>query len=277
MTSYRLLHQTLTTYINEVDAKWLIQAYFNLSPSDWLLKLDEAIDIDDKWEQVMSQIKDHVPVQHIIGYQYFYGRQFHVNKHVLIPRKETEELVEKTLYYMNHFYQDKVINVVDIGVGSGAIATTIKLERTNAHVYASDLSEKAIEVAKENAKALKTDIVFKQGDLLYPWIMDDIKMDVIVSNPPYIKTNHELDEVTLHDPKMALFGGEDGLDYYRQLFIQLPLVLKPDGFCALEIGYDLKESLEIEIEKYLPTYHYRVYQDLSGQDRMVVLSKQELS
>lgn len=278
MTSYRQLFNELKQWLNERDAKWFLMEYFDLDASMWITQLDDTIKVDEtKWNEITTQLENSVPVQHIIGYQYFFGRKFKVNQDVLIPRVETEELVDKTLYYLNHFFEDQVVNVVDIGVGSGAIAVTIKKERPQTHVYASDISFPALAVAKENAKELEADIEFKQGDLLYPWVIGSIKMDVVVSNPPYIKDNHELSEVTLHDPRLALFGGEDGLDYYRQLFLQLPLVLKPTGFCAIEIGYDLKEALIFEIEKFLPEYHFRVYQDLSGNDRMVILSKQELS
>ncbi|KMY55680.1 SAM-dependent methyltransferase [Bacillus sp. FJAT-27231] len=214
-----------------------------------------------------------VPIQHMIGQEEFYGRNFAVNGDVLIPRPETEELIWHTLESLSqHFHQKKEMQMADIGTGSGAIAITMKLERPHLTVYASDLSEKALNTAKQNSEALHADIEFLHGDLLGPFIERGIKLDIVLSNPPYIPLTDrkELSSVVVdHEPELALFGGEDGLDIYRRLCEQLPHVLNPRALIGFEIGAGQGKAVSALLQGAFPQAVVEVKNDINGKDRMV--------
>ena len=182
--------------------------------------------VEESFCEAVKAHGDGRPVQHIMGYEEFYGRTFKVNEHVLIPRPETEELVYETLKRVRKYFPDvRGLKLVDIGTGSSAIASTMKLELPALEVAASDISEEALAVARENAKVLGAEVSFTQGDLLQPFIQTDAVFDIVLSNPPYIP-DHEKEElsevVREHEPHTALFGGEDGLDLYRRFALELP-------------------------------------------------------
>ena len=179
-----------------------------------------------------------IPIQYMIGYEMFYGRSFFVNEEVLIPRPETEELIVGVLERIERHFGDKELHVADIGTGSGAISITLALENKNLHVYTVDIAQESIEVAKENAKALGAEVTFYHGDLLSPFDKTGQKLDVVVSNPPYIPEEdwRGLSPVVKeHEPKRALVGGEDGLDFYRRFMEELPNVLQEKAIVAFEI------------------------------------------
>lgn len=177
-----------------------------------------------------KHVNDHIPVQYLIGSEQFYGREFIVNPAVLIPRPETEELVEGVLKRINRlFSKQEPVDVVDVGTGSGAIAVTLALENRSLRVSATDISPESLEVAKENAQRLGAEVEFWCGDLLQPLIQANRKVDVVVSNPPYIPEEDiaSLSPVVKNcEPLRALVGGKDGLDFYRRFMSELPLVLK---------------------------------------------------
>ncbi|WP_050183371.1 peptide chain release factor N(5)-glutamine methyltransferase [Domibacillus robiginosus] len=235
--------------------------------------------LHDPLTQVQSaafskMVKHHaegVPVQHLIGVEEFYGRPFIVNGNVLIPRPETEELVYHTLEKIKG-RQSPVI--VDIGTGSGAIAVTIKAERPDASVYAVDLSAEALQTASENAKALGVDVTFLHGDLAEPLIEQGLLVDVLLSNPPYIPAGERetLSTVVVdHEPHMALFGGEDGLDLYRKLAGQLPVVMKPDGLVGVETGAGQTKDVAALFDSAFPNGKTSILYDINKKDRMVFL------
>jgi release factor glutamine methyltransferase len=175
------------------------------------------------------------PIQYITGECEFYGLPFRVTRDVLIPRPETEHLVEKVLALAANFPNPRV---VDIGTGSGAIAVALAHHLPHATITAIDLSATALTVAEQNAKRNRVAIRFIEGDLLTPVASE--QFDILVSNPPYVP---EPDRSTLsvevrdHEPALALFAGSDGLDIYRRLIPQAFASLIPGGFLALEIGY----------------------------------------
>ena len=174
----------------------------------------------------------------MIGHEMFYGRSFFVNEEVLIPRPETEELIVGVLERIERHFGDEKIHVADIGTGSGAISITLALENKNLHVYTVDIAQESIEVAKENAKTLGAEVTFYHGDLLSPFYETGQKLDVVVSNPPYIPEEdwRGLSPVVKeHEPKRALVGGEDGLDFYRRFMEELPNVLQKKAIVAFEI------------------------------------------
>ncbi len=177
------------------------------------------------------------PIQYIVGEVEFYGLPFRVTPDVLIPRPETEHLVEKALAFAAQF---PVPCILDIGTGSGAIAVALAHKLPNAQMTAIDLSAAALTVARENAalNSVTAQIRFLQGDLLAPVAGE--AFDIIVSNPPYVPTTDRASlavEVRDHEPALALFAGEDGLDIYRRLIPAAFAALAPGGFIALEIGY----------------------------------------
>ena len=219
-------------------------------------------------EMLKKRAVDKLPVQYILGYEEFYGRRFEVNKAVLIPRPETERLVEeriKRLTETNGKY------VLDIGAGSGAIGVSIAKELPNTKVLACDLSEDALEVAKLNAEKLEaTNIKFIKSD-----VFSEIKykeFDLIVSNPPYIPQEEYENlqvEVKLHEPQMALTDTKDGYYFYKKISREAPNYLKSGGILAFEVGYNQSEEIKLFMEKQ-GFKNVVVIKDYEGIDRMVI-------
>lgn len=213
------------------------------------------------------------PIQHIIGYEEFYGRRFSVNEHVLIPRPETEELVYYTLEKIRkHFADIDGLKIADIGTGSAAIAATLKLEEPDMSVIAVDISAKALEVARKNAEEIGAQVEFFEGDLLQPLISSGVQLDVLVSNPPYIPLGDLptlSDVVREHEPHSALFGGEDGLDFYQRFMEELPQVMKERFLIGFEIGVGQGEAVAVMLRKAFPAAATEIIHDINGKDRMV--------
>lgn len=212
------------------------------------------------------------PVQYLIGYEMFYGRSFFVNEEVLIPRPETEELVLGVLNRIQRKFGDKNLHVADVGTGSGAISITLSLENKNLHVYTVDIAHESIEVAKKNAETLGANVTFYHGDLLSPFYETKQKLDVVVSNPPYIPEEdwRGLSEVVKeYEPKRALVGGDDGLDFYRRFMDELPNVLQNEAIVAFEVGVGQGEDVKALLEQTFPHAQVEVVFDINGKDRMV--------
>lgn len=206
------------------------------------------------------------PVQYIVGDVDFYGNIIKVNKNVLIPRRETEELAEKVLKRIQVF--DKPV-IADIGTGSGAIAITLA-KKLNALVYASDISLKALEVAKENVAINKANVTFFEGDMLKPYIENNIKLDVIVSNPPYIKEDEKIEDIVKNnEPLLALYAKNNGLEFYDSILKNASYVLKDKYLIAFEIGLDQGKNIEALAKKYLSNSIVEIEKDLSGKDRFI--------
>jgi release factor glutamine methyltransferase len=242
------------------------------------LLANQRLEIGDKVRmEFVRGITDHVhgtPIQHIIGYEEFYGRRFKVNGNVLIPRPETEELVYYMLEKMKKHFAgiDEELKLADIGTGSGAIAATLKLEHPALSVMAVDISSSALEVARRNAVELDAEVAFYEGDLLQPLIAAGVQLDVLVSNPPYIPLTDlpELaDVVKDHEPHSALFGGEDGLDFYHRFMEELPQVMKEKFLIGFEIGVGQGEAVAAMLRKAFPSAAVEVIHDINGKDRMV--------
>jgi release factor glutamine methyltransferase len=241
------------------------------------LLADLRMDIDKQvWEIFQQDVQKHaqgMPVQYIIGCEQFYGRPFKVNEHVLIPRPETEELVQGVLLRSERLFSEREqIDVVDIGTGSGAIAVTLALENKKMRVSATDISEKALAVAKENSEKLCANVHFYQGDLLKPIINAKQKADVVVSNPPYIPDEEIMELSTVvkdWEPTLALSGGADGLLYYRKIVEQLPDVIRYPGLIAFEIGHGQGKDVKSMLENRFPKAEVQIEYDMNGKERKV--------
>ena len=212
------------------------------------------------------------PLNYVLGYSYFYGYKMTVNQNVLIPRFDTEELVGLILSKYDEYYKGQKIDLADVGTGSGAIAIALKKEEDNLNVCASDISFEALEVAKLNAKNNDADIRFLQGSMLDPYIENNIKLDILVSNPPYIKQDEILDpSVKDYEPHVALFGGEDGLRFYRIIFENASKIMKENGMMFFEIGYDQRERLTALAHEYFKDAYVEVFKDINKKDRMLFI------
>lgn len=214
----------------------------------------------------IKRLEEGEPVQYIVGNVDFYGYILDVNKNVLIPRRETEELVEEVIKRSKNF--DSPV-IIDVGTGSGAIAIALSKE-LNCHVYASDISNDALRVAKENAEKTNSNITLYQGNMLEPYIKNDIKVDIIVSNPPYIKENEEIEDVVRNnEPSIALYAKNNGLEYYESIFKNASKILKDKYLIALEIGQTQGENVKKIALTYLNNVKVEIKKDLSLKNRMV--------
>ena len=256
--------ETVMLYLVEITQKESYNLYMNYEN-----EVSEELLVE--FEKGMERILKHEPVQHVIGYSWFYGYKFLVSKDVLIPRPETEELVGYILQAIdNRFDCSTNLKVADIGTGSGAIAISLKKEIDKLDVSATDISKEAIEVAKQNASLNEVDINFMVGDMLEPFKNKETKLDILICNPPYIPSDEVLEDfVSEHEPHVALFGGEDGLKYYRRIFEECKTVLNHKSFMAFEIEYKKKEVLTLELNKTLPSVSFEFLKDINGKDRML--------
>ncbi|MEA1853725.1 peptide chain release factor N(5)-glutamine methyltransferase [Cytobacillus sp. FSL W7-1323] len=256
-------------------AEILLRHYMKMSRAEFLTRLRE--ELPEEIDQLFSKaILTHItgePIQYIMGYEEFYGRKFKVNKEVLIPRPETEELVLATLERIRARWQDDTgLKVADVGTGSGAIAITLKRENPQLDCFGTDLYPASLEVAKGNGAYLDADINWIVGDLLQPFINSGVKLDIVISNPPYIPTADRSwmsEIVTEHEPNRALFAGEDGLDIYRRLVNELPYVLTEQALVGFEVGAGQGELVANLLKGALPQAQVEVVFDINGKDRMV--------
>ena len=274
MTSYNDL---LYRYKKEMDLNTLRAFLFELCNDEninlYLEKDNEARkSIVDKYESGVKRLIEGEPLNYVLGYSYFYGYRLKVDEAVLIPRFETEELVGRVLSGYDEYFKDQKINLADVSTGSGAIAIALKKEEDNLNVYASDISKEALEVAILNAQNNQADIRFFEGSMLKPLIENNIKLDILVSNPPYIR-NDEVVEHSVRDyePNVALFGGDDGLKFYRMIFEDAHKVLKERSMMFFEMGYDQKENLTALAREFFPSADINVYKDINNKDRMLVI------
>ena len=274
MTSYNDL---LYRYKKEMDLNTLRAFLFELCNDEninlYLEKDNEARkSIVDKYESGVKRLIEGEPLNYVLGYSYFYGYRLKVDEAVLIPRFETEELVGRVLSGYDEYFKDQKTDLADVGTGSGAIAIALKKEEDNLNVYASDISKEALEVAILNAQNNQADIRFFEGSMLKPLIENNIKLDILVSNPPYIR-NDEVVEHSVRDyePNVALFGGDDGLKFYRMIFEDAHKVLKERSMMFFEMGYDQKENLTALAREFFPSADINVYKDINNKDRMLVI------
>lgn len=252
------------------DAKhdaWLLLTFIcKIDRTFYYVHMDEDMSVEQvtEYESILSKRAEHVPLQYITGEQEFMGILFRVNDAVLIPRQDTETLVEEALKVIR-----PGMKVLDMCTGSGCILISILKNIVDVEGYGYDISKQAINVAKENAKLNHVNATFERSDLF-----EDVSdtFDVIVSNPPYIPTDvisGLMPEVAMYEPMQALDGKEDGLHFYRRIIADASKYLKPDGKLLFEIGHDQGESVP-KLMKDAGFKEVRVIKDLAGNDRVVI-------
>lgn len=262
------------------DAWLLFEAVFETDRAHYFLTMNEQISdikngegLYEKYETVISMRCQHIPLQYITGHQVFMGIDFLVNESVLIPRQDTEILAEQTLKACKDFSMGKkhteALHILDMCTGSGCIAVSLKkLSKIPLYVTAVDLSEKALVTAKENAVRNHCEIEFIQGDLFEN--LNGRKFDIIVSNPPYIKSadiSRLMEEVRDYEPLMALDGAEDGLSFYRKITENAGDFLNSGGCILYEIGCRQAEDVA-EILKERGFVNIQIFKDLAGLNRV---------
>ena len=245
----------------------------NLSFTDFVFAFQhEASEEESKFlEEIYTKLANHIPAQYIIGHAEFFGMQLKVDERVLIPRPETEELVELILAEN----PEENLKVLDIGTGSGAIALALAKNRPDWTITASDISQDALDLAMENAKNQGLTLSFIKSDCFSEI---SSKYDIIVSNPPYISRVDEAEvglNVLHSEPHLALFADEDGLAIYRRIAEESKDYLNDGGKIYLEIGYKQGQSVPALFKENLPEKRVRTLKDQFGQDRMVVIDDGE--
>jgi len=245
----------------------------NLSFTDFVFALQQEVTEEQSKfvEEIYTKLANHIPAQYIIGYAEFFGMQLKVDKRVLIPRPETEELVELTLAEN----PKENLKVLDIGTGSGAIALALAKNRPDWTITAADISQDALDLAMENANNQGLTLFFIKSNCFSEI---SSKYDIIVSNPPYISRVDEAEvglNVLHSEPHLALFADENGLAIYRRIAEESKDYLKDGGKFYLEIGYKQGQSVPALFKENFPEKRVRTLKDQFGQDRMVVVDDGE--
>ena len=254
-------------------AKFLLMYMLDETVEQFSNKLSEELSVEQEnryFDLINKNINEDTPLSHLVGFDYFYDRKFKVTRDVLSPRMETEELIYKVLEYIKKSKKDS-FKILDLCTGSGIIAITLKKEIVEKYteIVASDISEKALFIAIENANNNNANITFIKSDLF-----DNIsgKFDLIISNPPYISYKDKItikDNVLNYDPHLALFAEEDGIYFYRKIIENAVHYLSKDGVIFFEIGYDQKEKI-LELGKN-NNFIATVYKDINDRDRIAKL------
>lgn len=227
-------------------------------------------ELEAQFDAGMARILQQEPMAHVLGYSWFYGYKMLVSGDVLIPRPETEELCAHILSRIDRFFPAGELDCADIGTGSGAIAITVAKEEPRVRMTATDISAEAVVMAEKNAALNEADIRFMTGDYLQPLIDAGMKLDILISNPPYIPAAETMEHsVVDFEPHVALFGGDDGLNGYRAIFRSCRQVLKEKAMMAFEMGWDQRERMSRLVEELLPEARYEILKDMNGKDRML--------
>ena len=257
-------------HIHSDHAKILLAELLQKNPLELLNYLEEVIPNDqvELYKKEVIALEEGKPLQYVLGHVNFFGNTFYIDERVLIPRFETEELVENTIHYIQKYFSHPV-RIIDLGTGSGAIGITLSKKISTEVVDLIDISQDALEVCQKNCEDLGVKANVIQSDFF-----ENVngQYDVIISNPPYIKEEEEIEEIVKeNEPSLALYGGKDGLNCYRKILNTITDHMKDKCLVAFEIGYEQKEELLQEIKKVLPNDLVEVKKDLSGKDRMLFI------
>jgi len=262
------------------EAEILLSYFLEMSRSEIYLNSDRVLkDIEKaQLEKKIQKRIEKIPLQYINKHQEFMGMDFLVEKGVLIPRPETEILVEEVIRKLKNYKCSNSLRVADLGTGTGIIAVSIAKFIEDVIIYATDISKKSLQIALKNTQkhGCKDKIIFLQGDLFEPFIgkIKKNSLDGIISNPPYIDS-HDFEslppEIKDNEPKVALSGGIDGLDYYRKIIKKSPQYLKKNGFMALEVGFNQSKIVkELIIKENNFNQNIEITKDYLGIERVVI-------
>jgi len=252
----------------QIDSKWIAEDTLGLTRTELHFESARALDAESlsRLEERLKRRADGEPVQYILESAYFMGLKFHVDSRVLIPRQDTETLVESVIVALHEFPEP---DVLDMCAGSGAIGLSVKTLLPSANVTLTDVSRDALEVVRRNAHELNVDVEIRHGDLFKAVGRD--KFDLIVSNPPYIPKEDlaHLQREVLREPMLALDGGEDGLDLYRRIAADAAEHLNPGGFIYLEVGIGEAEPVLALVTENIECAEAGAINDLNGIPRVV--------
>lgn len=259
-------------HIHSDHAKILLADLLDKNPLELLTCLDEIVEEDkvELYKKEINALEEGKPLQYVLGNVNFYGNMFNVNENVLIPRFETEELVEKTINYINKYFTNPV-DIIDLGTGSGVIGLTLEKKVSTNSVDLIDISEKALEITHKNCELLNSKANIILSDMLENIPIEN-KYDIIISNPPYIKDDEEIEDIVKNnEPHLALYGGIDGLDFYKKILNNITNHLKERSIIAFEIGYQQGNDIKKLVEEKLPNSKVIIEKDLSDKDRFVFI------
>ena len=262
----------ITEELSFEEIKWLLKDIFSLEDYELITRNNDIFD-DEKFMTLLKKAND-IPVSYLLGYQDFYGYRYNVNKNVLIPRNETEELINYCLEYIkkNNY---KKIKILEIGTGSGCICITLnkELDKLNIdnEITSCDISINALKVARNNALILKSNINFIESDVFSNLINYDY--DLIISNPPYIEKNEFVSKRVLNnEPHIALFSDETGLEIYKKIFSQINKFINLKAL-FFEISPCIEQGLELLKNKYCPNFNSQYKKDINGFIRFAIYLK----
>jgi len=258
-------------YLPSHQVKLLLSYVLDCDNLDLTTRFEEKVSLDviNEYKTKVEQVANNVPIQYVIGKCNFYGYEFLVNEDVLIPRFETEELVENTVKYIQNIFPAQNINIIDLGCGSGNIGITLKKRIPRAHVTCVDISLNALNITKKNAERLDCYIDLIESDML-----DSVegKFDVIISNPPYISFDEEIEElVKENEPHLALYAKMNGLYFYDKILSTCKKHLNSRFLIAFEIGMTQKDAIISLVNQYFDNVHIECKKDLSLKDRMIFI------
>ena len=253
-------------------AKILLGELIGLNPLELLNHLNDLVPQEkvDLYKKEVLALEEGKPLQYVLGYVNFYGNKFYIDERCLIPRFETEELVENTVNYINKYFTNPV-DIIDLGTGSGIIGLTLEKKVSTNTVDLVDISKEALEVTKINKDNLNSKANLIESDF---FTNINGKYDVIISNPPYIKDNEEIEDIVKNnEPHLALYAGEKGLDCYESILKNISNHMKDRCLIAFEIGYTQSSDITNLVNKYLDNVRIEVKKDLSDKDRMMFIFK----
>lgn len=259
-------------YLHTMDVRLLLSFVLGYDNLELLNHLNDFVsdDIAFKYKDIIKRLLDGEAIQYIIGNVNFYGNEFKINKNVLIPRFETEELVEKTLNILNEKFSDyDSVKILDVGCGSGVIGITLDKLYKKSIVTCSDISQYALDTTALNARLLESDINVIKSDMLKNI---NGKYDVIISNPPYIMEEEQIElKVKNNEPHIALYGGKDGLKYYREILSTAKKNLNDKYLIAFEIGWQQKDAIISIAKEFFDNSTIECFQDMSQKDRIILI------
>lgn len=259
-------------YTSSSHAKILLAEILNLNSLELYNHLKEKVSLEqeENYKKLIKSLQEGTPIQYALGKVNFYGIEYKINNNVLIPRFETEELVENTIKYIKKYFNEP-IDIVDLGCGSGVIGLTLEKKVPTNKIDLVDISKNALEVTKLNHTLLKS-----KANIICNDFLNNItrKYDVIISNPPYIRNNEEIETIVKeNEPSIALYAGEEGLDCYKKILSSIKNNMKDKCLIAFEIGYQQANDIIKIVNEYLEDVKIEVKKDLSGKDRMLFIFK----